>query len=106
MIDCLMPFSTLFSYIVAASPPIHAFLEFFFNRHSAQYSFPSHWLLPHITIVETMDSGERGMKPVAMTIINPQKEYWPSWGSNQRPPVLKSETLPTELWGLAHAHHA
>ena len=23
-----------------------------------------------------MDSGERGMNPVAMTIINPQKEYW------------------------------
>ena len=48
-----------------------------------------------------MDSGERGMNPVAMTIINPRKEYWPSRGSNQRPPVLKSATLPTELWGLA-----
>ena len=32
-----------------------------------------------------MDSGERGMNPVAMTIISPQKEYWPSQGSNQRP---------------------
>ena len=28
---------------------------------------PSHWLLSHISIVETMDSGERGMNPVAMT---------------------------------------
>ena len=28
-----------------------------------------------------MDSGER-----EMTIINPSKEYWPSRGSNQRPP--------------------
>ena len=36
------------------------------------------------------------MNPVAMTIINPWKEYWPSRGSNQRPPVLKSATLQTE----------
>ena len=33
------------------------------------------------------------MNPVELTIINPRKEYWPSWGSNQRPPVLKSATL-------------
>ena len=46
-----------------------------------------------------MDSGERGMNSVAMTPIKPQKEYWPSPGSNQPPPVLKSATLPTELWG-------
>ena len=52
-----------------------------------------------MTIVETMDSGERGMIPVAMTIINPRKEYWLSRGLNQRPPVLESATLPTELWG-------
>ena len=45
-------------------------------------------VLSHITMVETTDSGERGMNPVAMTIINPRKEYWPSRGSNQRPPVL------------------
>ena len=57
--------------------------------------------ISHITIVETTDSGERGMNPVAMTIINPRKEYWPSRGSNQRLPVLKSATLPTELWGSA-----
>ena len=25
-----------------------------------------------------MDSGETGMNPVTMTIINPGKEYWPS----------------------------
>ena len=37
------------------------------------------------------------MNPVAMTIIKPRKEYWPSQGSNQRPSVLKSATLPTEL---------
>ena len=48
-----------------------------------------------------MDSGERGMNPVAMTIINPWKEYWQSRGSNQPPSVLKSGTPPTELQDLA-----
>ena len=38
------------------------------------------------------------MNPVAMPIINPLKKYWLSWGSNQGPPVLKSATVPTELW--------
>ena len=54
-----------------------------------------------MTIVETTDSGERKINLVAMTIINPQKEYWPSRGSSQLPPVLKAATLPTELWGSA-----
>ena len=61
----------------------------------------SHWLLSHIAIVEIMDSGERVITPVAMTIINPWKEYWPSQGSNESPPILKSCALPTELWGSA-----
>ena len=43
----------------------------------------------------------RGMNPVAMTVINLWKEYWPSRGSNQGPPVLTSAMLPTELWGSA-----
>ena len=49
----------------------------------------------------TTDSGERGMNPVAMTIINLRRKYWPSQGSNKRPLVLKSATLQTELWGSA-----
>ena len=48
-----------------------------------------------------MDSGKRGINPVAITTINPRKEYWLSQGSKQQPPVLKSATLPTELWGSA-----
>ena len=48
-----------------------------------------------------MDSGDRGMNPVALSIICLQKEYWPSWKTNQRPSVLKFCTLPTELWGSA-----
>ena len=47
-----------------------------------------------------MDSGDYGMNPVAMIIINPRKEYWRSRGSNTRPPLLKSATLPTELCRL------
>ena len=48
-----------------------------------------------------MDSSERGMNLVAMTIIDPRKEYWPSRGSNQRSPVLQPCALPTDLWGSA-----
>ena len=83
-----------------ASAPIQTFLEFF-KPVLRTIFFQSHWLLSHITIVPTMDSSERGMNPVEMTIINPRKEYWPSQGSNQRPPVLKSAMLQTELWGLS-----
>ena len=54
-----------------------------------------------LRVVETMDSSERGMNPVAKTIIQPWKEYWPSRGSNQRISVLMSTGLPTELWGSA-----
>ena len=52
------------------------FLQFFLPILCAIF-FPSHWLLSHITIVETMDNGERGMNPGARTIINPRNEYWP-----------------------------
>ena len=48
-----------------------------------------------------MDSGEGVINPVAMTIINPQKEYWLSRGSNQQPHVLKPNTLLNEVWGSA-----
>ena len=43
-----------------------------------------------------MDSGEKGMNPVTMTIINPRTEHWPSRKSNQRPPVFKSCTVGDE----------
>ena len=53
----------------------------------------------HITIVEAMASLERGTKPVAMTIINPRKEYLSSLGSNKRTPVLKSSP---ERYRMSH----
>ena len=46
-----------------------------------------------------MDSDGRGINPVAMTSINPCKEYWLSGGLDQSPPVLESCALPTDLWG-------
>ena len=63
-----------------ASAPTHAFLKFF-KLVLRTIFFPSNWLLSHIIIVETTDSGERGMNPVAMTIINPWKECWLNQGS-------------------------
>ena len=63
--------------------------------------FLSDWLLSHITIVETKDSGKRGMNPVAMT----RKNTGRARGSNQRSPVLMSCTLPSELLGLAFTRY-
>ena len=51
---------------MAASALVHAFLEFFKPVLHTMF-FPSHLLISHITIVETEDSGEKGMNPVAMT---------------------------------------
>ena len=45
---------------------------------------------------ETMDSGERAINPVALTIFNPWKELWQSRGSNHLP-VFKSAALPTKV---------
>ena len=39
-----------------------------------------------------MDSYEKGMNPVSMTIINPQKECWASRESNQRPSQVQKTT--------------
>ena len=58
-------------------------------------------MLSHMTIVKTMDSSDRGMNPAAMTIVNPRKAYRPTRGSNEPTPVLKSATLPAQLWGSA-----
>ena len=85
-------FNLFFSYIAVAGAHIHAFLKFL-QPALRTILFPIHWLLFHITIVETMDSDQRGMNPVPMTTINPRKEYWPSRWSNQRPPVMHCAPL-------------
>ena len=53
-------------------------MELIFYPYSAQYSLQATCCFPKIPIVETMDRGGRGTNPLAMTIINPRKEYWPS----------------------------
>ena len=70
-------FQQYFSYIVVVNAPIHAFLVLFYPTLWTTF-FPNYWLLSDVTPVETMDSSERGMNPVSMTIVNPRKEYWPN----------------------------
>ena len=81
-----------YSYITATAP-IHAFLGFFLPVLSTTF-FPCNCLLFNITIGKTMDGPERGMNPVAISVIDPYKEHSASWGSNQWP-VLKSCSLLT-----------
>ena len=54
-----------FSNIAADNALIHAFLEFFLLVLLTIF-FTSHWLLSHITIIETMDSSKRGMNPMVV----------------------------------------
>ena len=77
LIDCMV-FNAVFNSISVISKPLAAFPHnhFWNNGH-----------------------GKRGEESCPMTIINPQKEYWPSLGSNQQPTVLKSTMLLTELLG-------
>ena len=94
---CLTPFATVLQLYCGGQCTYPCFPGVLFLIMSPHNILSKPQLLSKITIVETMDSRERGMSPVAMTIINPQKEYWPSKGSSQRPPVLKSATIATEL---------
>ena len=72
----LRRFQHYFSYIAAAGVPVHAFLGFFLPLLHTVF-LQSNWLLFHISIIEAIDSGEKGTNPVAMTIINPRKQNWP-----------------------------
>ena len=100
-IDCIL-FNAVFNNtsVISRRPVTYSCFPGAFLTSTPHEYFPSHWLLSHATIVETTDSVERGMNPVkAVTVINPRREYWPSRGSTQRPPVFRSTALPTELWG-------
>ena len=101
MIDWMV-FTAVFNSIsVISRQPVYSSMLSWSFLTSTPHNIPSKpWLLSRITIGERLDCSKRGINPVTMTIIN-LKEYWPSRGSHQRPPVLK---LPTELWGLAELH--
>ena len=60
-------------YMAAASAHIHAFLESLFASNPHCILSKPLTAFPHTT-VETKESGESGINPVAMTIINPRKE--------------------------------
>ena len=63
--------------------------------------FPKQWLLFHIIIVETINSGERGMDPCPITVMSSRVEISQA---RDRTKILvfylKSFTMPTELYGL------
>ena len=100
-----MVFNTYFNSISAISLwPVRCTYPCFpeiLLTSTLQNILPKPLVLPHVTIVEILDRSERRMNPVAMTIINPRKEYWLSQGSNHGPPVFKSAPLWTEPWDLA-----
>ena len=97
IVRCSTPFATVFQLYRGGQCTYPSFSGVLFSTSTPHsiLSKPSAGF-PHN---HCRNCGERGTNSVAMTIINPWKEYWPSWGSNQRPPVLKFATLPTELWG-------
>ena len=69
--------SILFQIYCRGQCTYNAFLEFFLPELNTIF-FSSHWLLSYITITGKMDSGERGMNVVKITVITPRTEYWPS----------------------------
>ena len=95
---CLIPFSTVYQLYRYGQCTYPCFPRVLLT--SIQHNILSKPLasFPHN---HRRNSGERGMHPVAMTIINPRKEYRTIRGSNQQLPVLKSPTLSAELWGSA-----
>ena len=72
-LSLIMSTQHYFSDIEVARALIHHFLKFLLPVVHTIF-FRSHWLLSHLTIIKTMDSSGRGMKPAAMTIINPLKK--------------------------------
>ena len=92
-----MVFNAVFNGIsVVSRRPVHLFMFSWgsFNKYFAQYFFqatgffPTYPLSKQWTVVR--------WEWILLQWLNPLKEYWPSWGSIQRP-VLKSATVPTAM---------
>ena len=73
MYRVLSRFQCYFSYIAVATESVHAFLVLPFTNSPRIILSKPLADFPH-TNVETMVSDERGINPVAMTVINPGKE--------------------------------
>ena len=70
---CLTHFKTVIQLYQGGQCTYPCFLGIPFT--GVPHIFPMPLANSHITIVERMYSGERGMNPVAMNIMNPRKEY-------------------------------
>ena len=81
---------TLFSYVAATRAPIYVFLVIILAVLRT-VSFPIQWLLSHVTIIQTMVSGEREMNSVWLTFIFREKMVGP--GIKPAIPVLKTPFL-------------
>ena len=99
--------STILHIILFWTPLLTLFLLYRLGQCTYPY-FPGFLLTttPHnilseplaaSTILETMDSGERGMNHITMTIINPGKEYWPS--RRFEPATSCSQVFNATDWG-------
>ena len=98
----LTPFSPLFQLYRCGQCSYPCFSEVLLHLFSTIF-FPSHWLLCHIAIVESIDSSERGTDPFAMTIISPQKDY----DELENEPVTCSQALfATNCCGLFTLYQA
>ena len=72
-----MVFNAVFNSILVISlRPVH--LSMLSWSSEVLLTSTTHNILSKTLAAFQMDSGERGMNPVAMTIINPRKEYWTS----------------------------
>ena len=93
---CFTPFSTLFplnfggqyTYFILFSSSIYQHSDNILFKPRATFQHNHCW---------RMDSSERGMNPVVMTLIIPRREYFR--GSNHRSHFLKSCPLPTDYTG-------
>ena len=71
-----------------------------FNQYAAQYSFQATGCFPHNPCRNNRQRWERN-ESCHNDYHQSSKRILADWESNQRPPVLNSATLLTELWGLA-----
>ena len=78
IVQFLTHFSTLFKLYRSGHSTYQCFPGILFTSAPHNILFKPLAAFPH-NIVDTMESGERGMNPVAMTIISPRKEFWSRW---------------------------
>ena len=91
-------FQQYVSNIASASAPMDAFLEFL-KPVLGTILFLSHWLLSQITIVKTMDSGERKFESCRNDYHQSSERIL---GEPEIEPATScSHVLPKEQWGTA-----